>query len=75
MTNNIPSPRSLAELKALYQQFGAFLTPENQQLMAALIQEMEKGPDKADYSALGKIAGKMEQSAEKSQREINKGQK
>ncbi len=72
MTNiNIPSPKSLAELKALYQQFGGYLTPENQQLLSALINEMEKGPANADYSSLGKIAAKMEESAQKSQENLN----
>lgn len=68
----IPTPKSLQELKTLFSQFGPFLTPENQQLMAALINEMEKGPENADYSALGKIANNMENSASRSKEHIPK---
>ena len=44
----IKTPQNVKDLKAIYQQFGAFLTPENRQLLATLIAEMEKGPNELD---------------------------
>lgn len=56
---NINKPRNVGELRALYEQYGRFLTPDNRRLLESLITEMEKGPDKASQQKLHDIAGRM----------------
>ena len=56
---NINKPRNVGELRALYEQYGRFLTPDNRRLLENLITEMEKGPDKASQQTLRDIAGRM----------------
>lgn len=56
---NINKPRNVGELRALYEQYGRFLTPDNRRLLEGLITEMEKGPDKANQQTLRDIAGRM----------------
>ncbi len=63
----INTPRSLQDLKALYQQFYSVLTPENQQLLGALIGEIEKGPDHMDSQNLQNLANRMQTKAQEAE--------
>jgi len=70
----INKPKNLKELKAIYEKFGAFLTPENKQLLAALIAEMEKGPNNADKSKLENMAREMKARAREAEEHIKNGE-
>ena len=66
----IKTPQNVKDLKAIYQQFGAFLTPENRQLLATLIAEMEKGPNDLDKEKLQNLAKQMKEKAQEAQSHI-----
>ncbi|MEG1501246.1 MAG: hypothetical protein RR396_04750 [Clostridiales bacterium] len=68
--NNQPvinKPNNLQELKNLYNQFLPFLTPQNKEILGALIHEMEKGMENANYQTLKNIAGQMEDQAKQAE--------
>ena len=54
--SNIPKAKNTADLKNLLLQYGNSLTPENKNILATLIREMEKGGDPKQNSTLQKLA-------------------
>ncbi|MCL2816850.1 MAG: hypothetical protein FWD39_00485 [Clostridiales bacterium] len=49
-------PQNLGQIKALFEQFGHFLSPENYNMVAAVIREAEKGYGNMDVDLLQNAA-------------------
>ncbi|MCL2677628.1 MAG: hypothetical protein FWE85_01070 [Clostridiales bacterium] len=49
-------PQNLGQVKALFEQFGHFLSPENYNMVAAVIREAEKGEGHMDVGFLQEAA-------------------
>jgi|GEM_PF-2824268 len=69
--DNIPPisiPKNINDIKKIYQQYGHFLSPQNQQLLLELIREVEQGKDP---KSLQKIASKMQSAANEANDNVN----
>jgi len=58
--SSFPTPKNINDIKKIYQQYGHFLSPENQQLLMDLIKEVEQGNDPRN---LQKIASRVQNAA------------
>lgn len=58
--SSISTPKNINDIKKIYQQYGHFLSPENQQLLMDLIKEVEQGNDPRN---LQKIASRVQNAA------------
>ncbi|MGI6361602.1 MAG: hypothetical protein ACOX05_04825 [Bacillota bacterium] len=61
----LPSIKNIDELKALFNQYKNFLSPENAATISSLIQEIEKGPHKMDTNQMKNLTSKLQNNADR----------
>ncbi|MGI5892034.1 MAG: hypothetical protein ACOX7H_04765 [Bacillota bacterium] len=67
----LPTIKSVEELKNLFQQYQQFLSPENAALVSSLISEIEKGQGNMDKDKIKNLACSLQKKADEEKKHID----